>query len=107
MKATTLLILAGLAIAPTVLPVPRPPQAQETAATRPAQALRSPRPGEVLDAGKVDFIEEPGHYGLGADLRGSRYAIAEGHLVRVDPDSLEIQSVLRDDIGAADEAGTR
>ena len=53
-------------------------------------------------SGKVQLIERPGQYGLGSDLRGSRYAISDGHLVRVDPNSLEVQSVLRNNIGSPD-----
>ena len=77
-------------------------QAQGTPQGKPHQETRSLTPGDILKADKVDFIERPGHYGLGSDLRGSRYAISEGHLVRIDPDSLQIQSVLRNKVRSID-----
>ncbi|MTD99735.1 hypothetical protein GIY56_05510 [Paracoccus sp. YIM 132242] len=74
------------------------PQAQGTSQETPRKQARALSPGDVLQAAEVHFIEHPGHYGLGSDLRGSRYALSNGHLVRVDPDSLQVQSVLRSDV---------
>lgn len=59
-------------------------------------------PGEILSAAEIDFIESPGRYGLGTELRGSRYAIVDGHLVRIDPQTMELQSILRKDAVALD-----
>ncbi|MCZ0961121.1 hypothetical protein [Paracoccus benzoatiresistens] len=79
------------------------PQAQGA----PDHALRpSPlpvlAPGDVIPADQVDFIERPGHYGLGSGVRGSRYAIVGDHLVRIDPETLQLKSILRSDVNAAD-----
>ena len=74
------------------------PQAQGTPQTAARKEARTLAPGDVLEAEEVQFIERPGYYGLGSDLRGSRYAISEGHLVRVDPNSLQVQSVLRSNV---------
>ena len=52
-------------------------------------------PGMVLPADSVRFIEKPGRYGLGSELPGSRYAIVNGHLVRVSSETMELQSILR------------
>ena len=78
------------------------PQAQGTPQEAPRKEARILSPGDVLDASDVDFIERPGYYGLGSELRGSRYAISDGHLVRVDPDSLRVQSVLRTNVRSVD-----
>ncbi|MFD2814385.1 hypothetical protein ACFSYD_07710 [Paracoccus aerius] len=61
----------------------------------------------MLPADLVDFIEQPGRYGLGTEPRGSRYAIVQGHLVRVDADTMELQSVLRKDSVADDRPPAR
>ncbi|MFC3167873.1 MULTISPECIES: hypothetical protein [Paracoccus] len=73
-------------------------QAQGTLEQSAAKAIDPLLPGDVLPAGDVHFIEQPGRYGLGSDLRGSRYAIVDGHLVRVDRESLRVQSVLRSNV---------
>ena len=52
-------------------------------------------PGTVLPEESVRFIEKPGRYGLGTEPPGSRYAIVDGHLVRINTDTMELQSVLR------------
>ncbi|WP_347138439.1 hypothetical protein [Paracoccus sp. SSK6] len=77
-------------------------QAQGTPQGEVKVKVRKLTPGDVLDAKDVDFIERPGFYGLGSDLRGSRYAIIDGYLVRVDPDSLQVQSVLRSNVRSID-----
>ena len=72
------------------------PQAQETIrASAPLSAARPLMPGDILPAENVDFIEMPGIYGLGSELPGSRYAIVDGHLVRVNPNTMQLQSILR------------
>ncbi|MFC3631387.1 hypothetical protein ACFOM8_18285 [Paracoccus angustae] len=78
------------------------PQAQGTPQQPPRAEARVLSPGDVLKADEVDFIEHPGHYGLGSELRGSRYAISEGYLVRVDPNNLQVQSVLRGNVRPMD-----
>lgn len=70
-------------------------EAQGTVATpTPVEAPR-PMPGDVLRADQVRIVDNPGLYGLGSEVRGSRYAIAEGYLIRIDPGSLQVQSVIR------------
>ena len=69
------------------------PEATEPAGTAiPAPAVLV---GDRLIPEQVHVLAEPGRYGLGPQIRGSRYGIAEGHLIRFDPDSLQVQSVLR------------
>ncbi|TBN44021.1 hypothetical protein EYE42_02565 [Paracoccus subflavus] len=77
-------------------------QAQGTPATPPR--IEAPRlmPGDVLRADQVRIIENPGQYGLGSGVRGSRYAIAEGHLIRIGPKSLRVQSVIRTKVRPVD-----
>ena len=71
-------------------------QIQRTTHAAAARAdLRPLTPGDIIHVESVDFIEHPGRYGLGTNLPGSRYAIVDGHLVRVDPDTMQLQSILR------------
>lgn len=63
----------------------------------PAEAPLTFAVGELLQPQDVHLIERNGFYGLGADLPGTRYAIAGGHLIRVDAESLRVQSILREE----------
>ena len=94
-KAMVIATAAGAAVMIAVFSNPAP-QAQGT--NQANVALTEPRalmPGEVMPPENIEFIENPGRYGLGSDLRGSRYAIVDGHLVRIDPQTMELQSILR------------
>lgn len=51
--------------------------------------------GEVAPAGGTHLITRPGRYGLGPEVPGSQYAVVGGMLVRLDPHTLQIQSVIR------------
>ena len=55
------------------------------------------REGDTVPSAKAKLIEQPGLYGLGPELPGSRYAVVEGKLVRLDAKSLKILSILRQD----------
>ncbi len=78
------------------------PQAQGTTQAAVTLAPRMLIPGDILQPEQIDFIEYPGRYGLGSELRGSRYAIVDGHLVRINPETMELQSILRKDSVASD-----
>lgn len=106
-KVMMIATAAAAAVGLTVFEGPTP-QAQGRAGADPVRAAAVPLvPGEVLPADLVDFIEQPGRYGLGTEPRGSRYAIVQGHLVRVDADTMELQSVLRKDSVAYDRPPAR
>lgn len=51
--------------------------------------------GDTLPAGEVHIITNPGRYGLGPAPAGSAYAVAHGKLIRIDPNSGQVLSVLR------------
>lgn len=51
--------------------------------------------GGQLAPEDVHVVTEPGRYGLGPQLRGSQYGIAGGQLIRFDPESFQVQSILR------------
>ena len=51
--------------------------------------------GETPPIDAIYFIKEPGRYGLGPDIPGSRYAIVSGTLVRLDGKTNKILSILR------------
>lgn len=51
--------------------------------------------GDKLAAGEVHIITNPGRYGLGPPPSGSAYAVAHGMLIRIDPKSGQVLSILR------------
>jgi hypothetical protein len=51
--------------------------------------------GERLSPDELHVLGEPGRYGLGPQIRGSRYGISHGQLIRFDPATFEVQSILR------------
>lgn len=51
--------------------------------------------GDTLSGGQVHVIKEPGLYGLGRKVGNSEYAIASGMLIRIDPATLKVLSILR------------
>ncbi|SNR26890.1 hypothetical protein EYF88_00130 [Paracoccus sediminis] len=71
------------------------PEAHGTVDTGIVNPPPVPVPGAILRSEDVRFIDQPGRYGLGKDLADSRYAIVGGHLVRIDPDTMQVKSVLR------------
>lgn len=77
-------------------------QAQETRPDERREKASAVMPGQMLTRGQVRFMENPGVYGLGSEVRGSRYAIVDGYLIRIDPHSLEVQSVIRSKVRPAD-----
>ncbi|MDQ1899448.1 hypothetical protein RAH32_03180 [Paracoccus sp. WLY502] len=92
------MVIATAAVAATLIALfsNDTPQAQGTIQANATRAeTRSLMPGDILPAETVDFIERPGIYGLGSELPGSRYAIVDGHLVRVNPNTMQLQSILR------------
>ncbi|MBC9248235.1 hypothetical protein H4P12_16295 [Paracoccus sp. 11-3] len=54
--------------------------------------------GEVPPIDAIYFIEEPGIYGLGREIPGSRYAIISNILVRLDSKTNKVLSILRTNI---------
>lgn len=54
-----------------------------------------PQVGDVPAPGSYHVIRQPGRYGLGPELPGSRYALIAGLLVRIDARSGKILSILR------------
>ncbi|TWI36997.1 hypothetical protein IQ24_00787 [Paracoccus sulfuroxidans] len=51
--------------------------------------------GEALPPGKIHVITRPGLYGMGEPPRGSRYGIVNGRLIRFDPGTSRVLSVIR------------
>lgn len=51
--------------------------------------------GDTLSAAQVHIIKEPGLYGLGRRVGNSEYAVAKGMLIRIDPATLKVLSILR------------
>lgn len=94
---TRLLALIGtVALAAVLIMFSTSPgqQAQEAQATSRAVEHKLAT-GDILSPDQVEFIDHPGRYGLGTQLRGSRYAIVGDHLVRIDPATMQVLSILR------------
>ena len=58
--------------------------------------------GDTLPRDQVHIITEPGVYGLGRNVPGSEYAVANSRLIRVDPKTLKVLSILRVQDGVLD-----
>lgn len=54
-----------------------------------------PAVGDLVAPSDLHHVTAPGRYGLGPHLSGSRYGIASGHLIRFNPETGQVQSVLR------------
>jgi hypothetical protein len=59
------------------------------------QAPAAVRVGDRVAPEDVHPIIHPGRYGLGPHLSGSRYGIVGGQLIRFDPTTYQVQSILR------------
>lgn len=51
--------------------------------------------GDKLATAEVHIINNPGRYGLGPPPAGSAYAVAHGMLIRIDPKSGQVLSIMR------------
>ncbi|RNF33401.1 hypothetical protein [Paracoccus methylarcula] len=51
--------------------------------------------GDRLPADQVHVITKPGLYGLGPEPANSKYAVAHGKLIRIDPETGKVLSILR------------
>lgn len=51
--------------------------------------------GDRLERGQFHIITHPGRYGLGPNVPGSIYAVANGRLIRMDERTMQVQSILR------------
>ncbi|MDB6177525.1 hypothetical protein PAF17_08365 [Paracoccus sp. Z330] len=54
------------------------------------------RVGDHVDIGSIHLVRHPGRYGLGLPPSGSVFAVANDFLLRIDPDTGQILSILRD-----------
>lgn len=65
----------------------------------PRQAARegggSLRVGGTVDAALLHPVTRPGLYGMSQPPAGSRYGIIAGQLIRYDPDSVQVLSIIR------------
>lgn len=59
------------------------------------QSCKKMRIGAQIEAQRVHVVTRPGLYGIGAAPAGSSYGVVDGKLVRFDPETMRIQSVVR------------
>lgn len=52
--------------------------------------------GDILSPDQVHIITEPGLYGLGRNVPGSEYAVAAGRLIRIEPETYKVLSILHE-----------
>lgn len=76
------------------------PESEESAAAVPKRVEITV--GDVLPASDVHIITHPGRYGLGPEVPGSQYAVAHGRLIRIEPGSMKVLSILRVQDGVLD-----
>lgn len=53
------------------------------------------RIGDRISEDKLHPVTRPGLYGIGRVPSGSSYGVSEGRLIRYDPETMQIQSVIR------------
>lgn len=63
-------------------------------ADRQSQAPRL-RVGDRLDNAAIHTVTRPGLYGMGKVPAGSAYGIVDGNLVRYNPETMQLESVIR------------
>lgn len=51
--------------------------------------------GDTLPPDQVHIVTKPGLYGLGPEPANSKYAVAHGKLIRIDPETGQVLSILR------------
>lgn len=51
--------------------------------------------GDTLPADQIHIVTKPGLYGLGPEPPESKYAVAHGKLIRIDPKTGQVLSILR------------
>lgn len=96
----TTLVFAGVALADQARAPggPTPLAAQDMEAVWIAAASTAPkvpRVGEAIDPAELHPVQRPGLYGVGDSPDGSRYGIIDDRLIRYDPASLRVQSIIR------------
>ena len=73
--------------------------AQQPAADPAAEKQAAPagglRVGDPVAAGQVHRVSRPGLYGMSAPPAGSAYGIVDNRLIRFDPDSGRVLSIIR------------
>lgn len=51
--------------------------------------------GDTLPSDQIHIVTKPGLYGLGPEPPDSKYAVAHGKLIRIDPKTGQVLSILR------------
>lgn len=78
------------------------PSSHATQASVLAQIPTPVSVGERLAPAEIHVVAHPGRYGLGPQLRGSHYGIVGGQLIRFDPHTYKVQSILRQQVQLLD-----
>ncbi|MDF3605595.1 hypothetical protein PE067_05205 [Paracoccus sp. DMF-8] len=52
--------------------------------------------GARVDPQELHVVTRPGLYGMGHPPRGNSYGVVNGRLIRFDPDTMQLLSVIRD-----------
>lgn len=98
-----------MAVGPLAAQTPGPPNdtaptsGQKAPMAQAAQQLSAPRAvqvdglavGDDLDPARLHVITRPGLYGLTRGRPGDRFGIVEGLLVRFDPATMRLKSIIR------------
>ncbi|MEF9605666.1 hypothetical protein O4J55_26395, partial [Paracoccus sp. PXZ] len=92
----SLFVAAGLlaALAPVCL-AQQVGQAAQPVAQAAAEQPAMLRVGDRLDSARLHQVTRPGLYGMSEAPSGSRYGIVDGKLIRYDPESAQVLSIIR------------
>lgn len=77
-----------------------PPEMAKSDVPCPASRVKATSIGSFHIGDKIPFedvhiVTRPGLYGIGAAPRGSLYGIIDGRLIRYNPETMRVQSVIR------------
>lgn len=88
------LVFAGMALADQAR-APTLPGAVSVPEVQAALVPRAPQVGQHIDASQLHPVRRPGLYGVSGSPVGSRYGVIDGRLIRYDPDTMRVQSIIR------------
>lgn len=96
LAALTAAALASMALADQAGRVGVAPEQSTPEMRQAAQEGGGLRVGGRLDPARLHPVKRPGLYGMSEPPPGSRYGIVEGRLIRYDPGSAQVLSIIRE-----------
>lgn len=90
--AAAVLVCGGMAIADQAGTADPAPEHAQAVALQAGDGLQV---GDRLDPAELHPVTRPGLYGMSQSPDGSAYGVVDGRLIRFDPESLTVKSIIR------------